>query len=226
MHCSSAVLLCHTRSTAPHSPTWGKRTDSQQIVPARPPSALLQAAEACDKCAKAPIQLAKCRQGFRSGTKDGPAAQEVPYDALLMPFPLGKSSSSISSCFQPMGAPQGRLYCSHAHPTPPFSITCSSTITVYDGKGARLGRAPLRQGGSQKGPGAPVQLLWLEMLRVALQGIPLVLQVLESRALHPAATKHNAVLLHAAVLLLFPHTWASRCCWQGCEYRGTEGIPA
>lgn len=118
MHCSSAVLLCHTRSTAPHSPTWGKRTDSQQIVPARPPSALFQAAEACDKCAKAPIRLAKCRQGFRSGTKDGPAAQEVPYDALLMPFPLGKSSSSISSCFQPMGAPkEGSVFTRPPNPT-------------------------------------------------------------------------------------------------------------
>lgn len=139
MHCSSAVLLCHTRSTAPHSPTWGKRTDSQQIVPARPPSALLQAAEACDKCAKAPIQLAKCRQGFRSGTKDGPAAQEVPYDALLMPFPLGKSSSSISSCFQPMGAPkEGSIVHTPTQPHPSASPVQAPLLCMM-GKGPDWG---------------------------------------------------------------------------------------
>lgn len=91
MHCSSAVLLCHTRSTAPHSPTWGKRTDSQQIVPARPPSALFQAAEACDKCAKAPIRLAKCRQGFRSGTKDGQQHKKSPMMHSRCLFHLGRA---------------------------------------------------------------------------------------------------------------------------------------
>lgn len=138
MHCSSAVLLCHTRSTAPHSPTWGKRTDSQQIVPARPPSALFQAAEACDKCAKAPIRLAKCRQGFRSGTKDGQQHKKSPMMHSRCLFHLGRALRASPHVSNPWVHPRKAL-CSHAHPTPPFSITCSSTITVYDGKGTRLG---------------------------------------------------------------------------------------
>lgn len=138
MHCSSAVLLCHTRSTAPHSPTWGKRTDSQQIVPARPPSALFQAAEACDKCAKAPIRLAKCRQGFRSGTKDGQQHKKSPMMHSRCLFHLGRALRASPHVSNPWVHPRKAL-CSHAHPTPPFSITSSSTITVYDGKGTRLG---------------------------------------------------------------------------------------
>lgn len=109
MHCSSAVLLCHTRSTAPHSPTWGKRTDSQQIVPARPPSALFQAAEACDKCAKAPIRLAKCRQGFRSGTKDGQQHKKSPMMHSRCLFHLGRALRASPHVSNPWVHPRKAL---------------------------------------------------------------------------------------------------------------------
>lgn len=138
MHCSSAVLLCHTRSTAPHSPTWGKRTDSQQIVPARPPSALFQAAEACDKCAK--HQYGSLSAGRASDLAQRMAQQhkKSPMMHSRCLFHLGRALRASPHVSNPWVHPRKAL-CSHAHPTPPFSITSSSTITVYDGKGARLG---------------------------------------------------------------------------------------